>query len=327
MDQHKSFSDIFRGDEAQANGIGTQLLAMALTVVFLLFLIFMSFLLCRGACRCCYIVAFPLRWCFGKVQRRRRFQRVRQRIARNKPRLAEHDSPLCRCPIDASGAGVDIDGDQSDKDARYCDNERLLSAHQPYCAAHTKQRRSRQTALARRFRNGRFTFAELYYSASRRAFQRERTCEALAESIAEKLRAPDATPPTEGFVYVYMSEYDLQIQEAQTGSRAVDCDEVFFYKIGFTTRHPRKRIREHDEAVFASGKDDGVEFVDYVRVLDVRSAERIVHAMLCDDRYQRFDSIDCAFEVEWFLVSHERALEAMRRAATMVEDAILSREG
>lgn len=324
-DGDRSFQDIFRGTDAEnPNGPFIQLIAFVLTIVFLFFLLYMSCVLCRCGCRVAYTLAYPVRWCARRVGRARRMRRVRSRVAQRKPRLAQHPDDLCRCPIDASGAGIDDgDGDDAPETAtRYCVDERLLCTKQPYCVAHRKQRRERRTALADRFRNARYTFSELYYSKQKRQFQRERSCDALADSIARRLRAPDAPPPTEGFVYMYASEYDLDLQEAHTGSRDVDCDEVFFYKIGFTTRSPAKRIAEHDSAVFVSGTKDGVEFVDYVRVLDVRSAESIVHALLCDERYQRFDAADCAFEVEWFLVEHEKAASTLRRAAKMVSQEI-----
>ncbi len=329
-DATRRFAEILRGDGDEPNSLPLQVTAAILTVLFLAFLLMLVCCMCRCVFRVVYRLAFPLRWGVRSVRRKLHMKRVRQRIARWQPRLAEHPTELCRCPIDASGAGIELagaeDDDDDDKQAdarRYCSSERSVADGKPYCDAHRKQRRSRATALAQRFRNGRYTFAELYYSARQRRFLEERAaCEALIDSVVARLRAPDGVPPTEGFVYMYNNEFDLQLQEAHTGTRIVECDEVFFYKIGFTTRDPARRLREHDDAVFPSGTRDGVEFVDYVRVRDVRSAERIVHALLCEERYQRFDAIDCAFEVEWFLVTHESAVDTLRSAAKMVDDAL-----
>jgi len=226
----------------------------------------------------------PITWAYGKWRLHRR----------NKSR---HPFHLCRHKVRESGKLI------------RCHEERVRRHRenvQPFCAVHVLFHENLRDDAEKRFQNVKFPFAERYH----------RDLEDCAQLVKKELEQAQQRKGTEGFIYVYVSQYDLDQQILDLG--ALCEDETFFYKIGFTTQTPYSRIKQQDGAVFPSGTKKGVKDRDYWQVSDALSAEQLVHAKLCRVRYKRFDQDDVAFEQEWFLTTFSLVQETMQRAARIV---------
>lgn len=238
----------------------------------------------RSTWRICVLVTSPARWAYRKWRLRKR----------NKSR---HPFHLCRHKVREDGRLIRC---HEDRLRRHPDN--LL----PFCDVHVAFHRSLEDETAKRFRNKKYPFSELYH-------KKRDECRKL---LSEELEQAKARKGTEGFIYVYMSRYDLEHQLVSLD--ALEECETFFYKIGFTTQTPYSRIYQQDNAVFPSGTKKGIAGRDYFAVSDALSAEQLVHAKLCAVRYKRFDQEDVAFEQEWFLTTFALVHDTMQHAARIV---------
>ena len=177
----------------------------------------------------------------------------------------------------------------------------------PFCYDHWLLCRARRTQEARAFDNEKYPYAEEMYPKG----------EASQRSSDESTSARTGKRE-DGFLYIYVSEFDLERQRVDPDK--VERDDKFFYKIGRTTRAPSQRIAEQAGALFLSGRKHGIEGEDYFAAVDCKLAEYRVHKELARTRYLRFDDEDTSFETEWFLVTHEAALETTKKIVAEVNE-------
>jgi T5orf172 domain len=114
-----------------------------------------------------------------------------------------------------------------------------------------------------------------------------------------------------GYIYLFTSTFDGERPRATTSA--------FFYKIGET------RVRDVKMRLSQLNKDGDVVFLnqtgkDVWPVNDARAAEMIVHARLCDKRFERFNSRTRRSEIEWFFVSYDTAKEIIEKTVGEVNN-------
>jgi len=213
-------------------------------------------------------------------------------------RIGKHPEHLCRHKC------READGTSSNcMEPRHRFHWRNLS---PFCASHLELHKSLRCEKARRFDCERLPFTERFY-------RREPEVEKL---LQKQLKEAEKSTHADGFLYVYVSQYDLDHQRFDKDK--LPADDTFFYKIGMTTRTPYQRIKEQRGAVFLSGAKRGIEGQDYFRVSKALSAEKLVFAKLADVRYRRFDCGTVSFQKEWFLATKDLVLATMEKAVDIV---------
>ena len=108
----------------------------------------------------------------------------------------------------------------------------------------------------------------------------------------------DKTPDTRGgYIYIFYSTFD-----GKPARNKSDCPG--WWKIGFTTREPRDRIKEWP----------GAKLEKFWRIEEGRSArlaESLVHNRLVMRRYRRFNTVSDKLEVEWFYTTLAEASAAI----------------
>ena len=197
-----------------------------------------------------------------------------------------------------------------EKAGALCSNARYWHSSKffvPFCAKHWREHERSCDPGAAQFNNPHYPCAEKFHKTP-------------ADCLSEKNRALDNAAEREsypGYVYIYVSSFDLRAQSVDVQN--LEEDEVFFYKVGMTRRTPSVRVHEQTGAVFVSGTDRGERGRDYFAVDNAISAEAIVHAELCRDRYRRFDSAEGDFEDEWFLGTRREIVTAMKSAVEIVD--------
>lgn len=217
---------------------------------------------------------------------------------RNRRAPPRHPPHLCRRRVAVKG----VQG--MCRRERYRLHERSLA---PYCSEHYAKQRQRRDPSARQFDNDRYSWSEKFHAGPVEGL--------LGKALAEAAEREN-TDDTDGFIYMYVTAYDLTEQRIDLDK--LEDDDLFFFKVGMTVRSPDQRLREHDSALFPTGSKRGVEGQDVFAVDNARSAESIAHALLAGVRYRRFDQIDAAFEKEWFLSTFRKVNEAMKCAAERV---------
>lgn len=201
---------------------------------------------------------------------------------------------------------------------RFCQKERLLlhsNSLAPYCRDCYRTKKTLRPLEAQLFENSRYPWIEQYP---------QRKCDPIREIKKELQQAKSRKSSGSfkpGYIYIYVSTFDLDAKRIQP--EFIAPEDLFIYKIGMTTRTPRKRINEQEGAVFLSGTREGVKAQDWFKVSDADSAEQIAHALLCDVRVRRFDQDESSWEKEWFTLSYERAIRAMQKAAFSVNQGVL----
>lgn len=135
----------------------------------------------------------------------------------------------------------------------------------------------------------------------------------LANDVASLLRQEIAQAKkirvrASGFVYIFQNRDDVD---------RVSYDEKrpYMFKIGMTRLKAAKmRVDQWPDSVFGNVKN-----VDYFPTKDAVSSEAIVHALLARQRVARYNDLTHDFEIEWFFVTKEDAMETVRKVTEAVD--------
>jgi len=165
----------------------------------------------------------------------------------------------------------------------------------PFCARHWKEEARRVSIEVSEFeqKGAKYT-TNLRWRASK-----SDVCRDLKSEIEQAKKRP--TKP--GFIYIFTSRRD-QTLVPRSGSDS----QIYFYKIGMTTKASAiERVKKWPDSVFDNKEGHGYWAVAH----NALSAEQLIHTLLVNDRFTRFNPETDQFETEWFYVSYERAVSAI----------------
>lgn len=177
----------------------------------------------------------------------------------------------------------------------------------PYCERHWSRECRRHAMETRHFeiKGSKYTFNLRYSNAEVDICKLMRTEVRQARQRQRDGNAIDDLDSAPGFLYVYTSTVDNKAVELRRG----DTNQMYFWKIGMTRKKSAKaRVDQWKNARFVN--KEGVGWWS-TRGNSALSAEQLVHALLANARYSRFNDKEDAFEIEWFFVSYEKAKEAI----------------
>lgn len=166
----------------------------------------------------------------------------------------------------------------------------------PFCAAHWKDERRRVAIEVSEFeqKGAKYT-PNLRWRASKSD---------VCHDIKSEIKQARKRGPKPGFVYIFTSSRDQALVPKSGGD-----SQIYFYKIGMTTQATAKeRVKEWPDSVFENKEGRGYWEVKG----NALSAEQLIHTLLVNDRFTRFNPETDQFETEWFHVSYERAASAIK---------------